>query len=320
MSRSINQNGVVCEFVDELVKVLVSQYAAQIDFILLYGSVVRGEFIKGSSDIDLIIQVTSDEHVSEVYAAATKIFWSLNDTYGMGFDTYLANSRAKSLMDSYLKKAEKKALLFTPIFVLGPNEMDWQHAKVMNEEWKLWSWLLVSSHTTFLKIKHEGQVLYGRDIRPLIPEKWSWWDRWKGLCMPVYLSLIAILIVPILRVYGVKYACKALIWDLDAGLIYLKKLVIQKKRQVEILQEESRLELDVSRIYLLLDRHSPLTIRLMSNRDFIVVERAMELKKHFYQASWSDSILFVWRVSVTVIRINSLVLIKRFIYKLSENE
>ncbi|MDP2974054.1 MAG: nucleotidyltransferase domain-containing protein, partial [Candidatus Diapherotrites archaeon] len=62
-------------FLQEFVSALAEKHAKDIDFILLFGSAARGEFVLGKSDVDLIIQVKSDEKRKEVEAFAEKVFW-----------------------------------------------------------------------------------------------------------------------------------------------------------------------------------------------------------------------------------------------------
>jgi predicted nucleotidyltransferase len=43
----------------------LEEFADEIDFILLFGSAARGEFVLGKSDVDLVIQVKSGSSLSE---------------------------------------------------------------------------------------------------------------------------------------------------------------------------------------------------------------------------------------------------------------
>ena len=61
-------------FLEEFVSGLVGSMEDDIDFILLFGSAARGEFILGKSDVDLIIQTKSDAAVRRIKKFTKSLF------------------------------------------------------------------------------------------------------------------------------------------------------------------------------------------------------------------------------------------------------
>ena len=82
----------VDDFIKDLVDGVRNKYGNKIDFIILVGSAAKDQFVKGASDIDLLIQLKKQEGVEEVKEYATKLFWELDKKHKLGFKTYLANA------------------------------------------------------------------------------------------------------------------------------------------------------------------------------------------------------------------------------------
>lgn len=78
----MNDSQKIQSFLFDLIETLKRKYQKDIDFILLFGSVVRGEFKVGISDIDLIIQlkrsstvVKNNSNLTYFENQVTKIFF-----------------------------------------------------------------------------------------------------------------------------------------------------------------------------------------------------------------------------------------------------
>ena len=62
----------VNNFLKDLVKEITKKYKKDIDFIIIYGSAARGEFIIGVSDVDLVIQTAEIVEVVSEYVNLKK--------------------------------------------------------------------------------------------------------------------------------------------------------------------------------------------------------------------------------------------------------
>lgn len=217
------------DFVRELSNAIGEKFKDDIDFIILYGSAARGEFVKGVSDIDLLVQVKNDEKIQEVKNYANDIFWNLDTKYRTGFDEVFTKN-AKSGVGKVFKSIESKTPLFTPLFVYGPNDLDWINGRVLKKDIAPGASLFVSQYSIFLNFKREGKVYWGRDITKEINVQGTRWEKIKGILIPQYLSVASLVmwLAPVLWKRGIKYAIKAVLYDIDAVLIYLDK--IEKSR------------------------------------------------------------------------------------------
>lgn len=153
-------------FLEDFVGQLARFCGSDIDFILLFGSAARGEFILGKSDVDLVIQVKSDGAVQRVEQFAEPLFWRLDDKHGMHFKRVVSTGEAGSFLEAAVKWLEKQARLYKPFEVFGPDDIDWRAGKVKRLDLLPGAVLVASQLTLFYKMKHEGKILLGRDIRP----------------------------------------------------------------------------------------------------------------------------------------------------------
>jgi predicted nucleotidyltransferase len=234
MARRQDQ-ALVDRFVRELVKDVVRRFPSAIDFVILFGSAARGEFMPGVSDIDLLIQTKQDKHVKIIERAATVTFWKLNKRLRTGFEKSCATKKPRTLAGRVFGTLERRANLYTPIFVFGPNDLDWSTGRVRKPSLYLPAHLIVSQAGVFHKFKTEGKVYYGRDIRKEIQPGFSWWERWKGIMIPQHLAAFALVISPFFPAHAAKYCNKAILYDIDSALLYMNRIGKHSKKQ-KILQ------------------------------------------------------------------------------------
>ncbi len=283
-----NDQELVDKFLTDFISEIVTKFGDKIDFILLFGSAARGEFVKGASDIDLIIQTKKEEDVKVIEDEAEKIFWALDKKYNLEFKKSLSIAQTRNPIESFLHGVEAKAHLFKPIFVFGPEELDWQNAaiKAKRLDWVLGATFLASLSTTFLKMKREGRILFGRDIRAEIHPKLNFWERWKGIWLPFYLAVISILIFPVSAKEGLKLASKAVFWQIDAILLYLGKVTVgQKEQLVEVLEKKLRVPITFAHY----------TLKLLPKWSLEVVRQATEIRKSNFTTPYLTGIVFCFK-------------------------
>lgn len=184
-----------------------------IDFILVFGSVSRGEFIAGISDIDMIIQTKTKAAKGQVSKIAEKIFWETNSACQTRFDEVCSISKTRR----DLEDLEKAVKLYKPFEVIGPNDVDWKNGAIISKELALWSWL-VPKQLFAKKIKIEGRVLFGRNVLDEISPRDFISDKIKALFLPQALSFGAMLISPFLPDRALRYATKAIFYTLENEL------------------------------------------------------------------------------------------------------
>jgi len=190
-----------------------------LDFILLFGSVARGEWKKGVSDVDLIIQVKSQEEIEEVKKKAEDVFWRLDEKHQTQFNKVCSTKESKNVV----KKALGKAKLYVPFEVFGPGDLDWERGKIKKKELAVGAKLIASQAMLFKKMKLEGKILYGRDIRKTIQIKISPWEKFKALLIPHHLAFCSIAIAPFLPKTALQIADKSIIYSVESVLFFLDK-------------------------------------------------------------------------------------------------
>jgi predicted nucleotidyltransferase len=309
MQKSSDQKQVDA-FIDNLVDGVVERYAKDINFIILFGSAAKGQFVKGASDIDLVIQLKKQNKVEEVKEYSTDLFWKLDKKHKLGFESYLANAKAKTFAESFFRQIENNLNLYTPLFVYGPKDLNWEEGKVVRPEWILPANLIVSIGTAFLKFKKEGKVLWGRNIKPEIKVDLSWWERWKGICIPVYLSTASLFILFVFPKQAVKYSIKSVLWGIESALVYMNKLVSKKEKQIERLKKLSALKFDVVSINQVVQLHFSLKYHLITKKEFEIVNSAIKNKREGFEGGIKDAFIFVWNTFVFIIKLNFVAILK----------
>src|SRR3989344_8359958 len=197
------------QFLAELVSKISDKYGREIDFIILFGSSARGEFRKGVSDIDLVIELIRASKRKEIEEFATNVFWELNEKYKTEFEKVLSTVKSKRILDNFLKGVEKEAHLYVPIFVFPPGWLDWEKGRITRFRWKLPAIFFIHQSFIFQRFKEEGKILYGRDIRTQINPKISFWERWKAIQIPFWLSFFSLLVLLLMPKLVFNWATKA---------------------------------------------------------------------------------------------------------------
>ncbi|MCP3686398.1 MAG: nucleotidyltransferase domain-containing protein [bacterium] len=298
------------KFIRELVKEIVKKHKKDIDFMILYGSAARGEFIKGVSDIDLVIQTKDETAVKPINKNSAEIFWKLNKKYKTGFEKSCKKS-SNSLLGKVTRKLEKQAQLFTPLFVFGPKDMDWEKGYINKKDLILGAILIASQPTIFYKFKHEGKICYGRDIRKEINPRFNLWERYKGLVIPQHLIVFAMFIVPVMPRTAVKYCTKAILYEQDSALVYLNEILSMKKNKKLELEKATQFDLETKKLNQIIEFNLSLKYNFVKPKYFGIIEEALDYKRNGFQKGRKKAVSYVFRSLRFVLLLNWSVMIKR---------
>lgn len=222
--RSTDQP-IVDKFLEDFARRL--SVACDIDFILLFGSAARGDWKKGVSDVDMIIQAVNSADKDEVYRVAEDLFWELDDKYGTEFKKVcsIGVEETDSALDKIIKKGQSTARLYAPFEVLCPGDVDWERGELKSGFLKLGTDLVAPKYLLFTKMKVEGKIIYGRNIIQDINPQVNWFDRVKAILVPHHLSLFSVLTSPFSPEIAVKMSIKSAIYSVESCIYYLKKPV-----------------------------------------------------------------------------------------------
>jgi len=303
----MNDQELIDKFIYTLVSKVTAKYSKEIDFIILFGSAARGEFKKGVSDIDLVIQLKEKGKHKEIESYATKVFWELDKIYKTDFAKVLSTKKTSKKDENFLKNIEKTFNFYVPIFVFPPGWLDWTNGRISRPFWKPLAVVLVHQTLIFEKFKREGKVLFGRDIRKDIKPKITFWERWKALQIPLYISFFSVIISPVLVNFSVKYSTKALLFQLDSVLDFLNIKKRKRDQKLESLKNESKSKFELE----ILGFYVKTTLSFIRERDLGLFDKALDIKTKKISLSGVDSYKFVYKTFWFILRLNWSVLAKR---------
>jgi predicted nucleotidyltransferase len=295
-------------FLRDFVKRLAKRYGSEIDFIILYGSAARGEFIRGVSDIDLTIQLRRQKSVPSVKQHAEKLFWEMDRKHKTLFRKVCSAKKPRKLMGKIIKEFEKHTGIYVPIFVFGPDDIDWKNGRYLKKEYKFGAVFFAPAASVFYKLKTEGKILYGRDIRPCIKPKITLWERFKTIMVPFWLSWGAAFIVNFSPKKAVKNASKAVLYEVDAALFYLDYLKTTAKQKK--FRELSEFKFRINRLARFLELNLDIKYNALNPKKFDIIEDALKYKREF-KGSKKSARKFVYRAWAFVNTMNWIVMIRR---------
>ncbi len=292
----------VWQFIHEFRDAVVSELEEKIDFIIIYGSAVRREFVPGKSDVDIVIQVLRDKDVVE--KRASEIFFEIAKKYPeLGFEKSLSVSKKKG---GILEKLEKSTFLYVPVFVFEEGEIDWEKGEISSKNplINLGKHLLVPQRSVFLRFKQEGKVLFGRNIRDEIKIRLTFLDRMRIGLAPQLLSFVGFLISPLLLKKGQGYAVKALLYQVDSLLTALDEYE-QMERSSKIKKSEKILLQDfTTKLSKAIKMQLDYTKGMLKPRDFELFEMASSLKWGEKRLSRGANVWFCLKAWWLILRTN----------------
>lgn len=220
-------------FLREFSSRLSAECGKDIDFILLFGSAARGEFVPGRSDVDLIIQVKGAEAKESVSLFAEKLFWELDEKHKTRLKEVCSIGIGSGLLENLVKGAEEKARLYKPFEVFAPGDIDWKRGFIRRLDLLPGAILVASQLTLLYKMKNEGKILFGRDIRGEINPYFSLWEKLKGILVPQTLAFISISLSLLLPKKAVGYAFKAVFYEMESALMLLEGKIPSRKEAAD---------------------------------------------------------------------------------------
>ncbi len=300
----------VWKFINEFRDRVVVNFSNLIDFIIIYGSSVRGEFVPGKSDVDIVIQILKKEDKEMVEKIATEIFWEVVKKYpSLDFEKSLSTSHEKkrNALTAVLEKIEKKSFLFVPIFVFSKGEIDWKKGEFHsnNPLIKAGQKVLVPQRTVFLRFKQEGKILYGRDIREEIDIQLTIFDRLRLGILPLLLSFIGFVLSPFIPDKSRSYTVKALLYQIDALLTALSDYE-QMQRDEKINKAQKMLLSEFTeRLQKLLFLKLDHTRGILRPMDFNLFQVAVEIKWGSKKLNYFQNLWFAFKAFFFILRSNS---------------
>jgi predicted nucleotidyltransferase len=299
----------VWKFIREFRDKVVPHIKDKLDFIIIYGSAVRGEFVPGKSDVDIVFQVFKQKDKKLVEEKATEIFWETAKKYPeLQFEKSLSVSQHKkrNAITKILEKAERSSFLYVPVFVFVKGEIDWAKGELHSNSplIKIGQQFLIPQRTVFLRFKQEGEILFGRDVREDIKIRLTIMDKLRLGVAPQLLSFVGFMFASTVPKKARGYAVKALLYQVDALITALgeyekiERLKKIEKSQKMLLQEYT--EHFQKLVFLRLD-YTKGSIR---PADFCLFTDAIKIKWGEKRLSYFGTIWFCFKAWFFILRSN----------------
>lgn len=294
-------------FLKEFVQKLTRKYEQELDFILLFGSAARGQFVLGKSDVDLIIQVKDKSKVKEIEVFAEKLFWELDKKHGTMLEKVCSTGVGKNLLENGLKAIEKQTRLYKPFEVFGPKDIDWNKGMIKRLDLMPGAILVASQLTLLYKMKYEGKILFGRDIRKEINPRFTKWEKLKAIWVPQSISFASIFLAFLLPKKAVNYATKAIFYEVESANMFLQgKIPLGKEKLTGFASatEFKTKALDDLRFYI------ELRFNLLGIQKLQFIQRAIEIKKNGFKDGKLKAIRFCIRAFWIIYSSNTIIILK----------
>ena len=299
------------KFLVEFVEEVVTTYGEHIDFIILFGSAAREEFKVGVSDIDLVIQLKDDEKLKQIEDFVKEVFWQLDKKYGTEFEKVLSTVKSKNIVDGLFKKVEETGHLYVPIFVFPPGWIDWERGRFTRPLWRSAAIFFIHQAFILKRFKEEGKILWGRDIRPYIHPNINFWERWKAIQIPFWISLFSVLVLPVSQKKALKYSIKAVLYELDSALDFVDSRAKNRDEKISNLKKTATFSVDIKFLSLYLN----LALSILRTKDLEIFSTASKVKSQELTLTNKEKIRFVWRSFWFIGKTNWSVTIRRIVTK-----
>ena len=315
----------VWKFIYEFRDRVVPSIKDKLDFIIIYGSAVRREFVPGKSDVDIVFQVFKQEDRKYAEEKAAEVFWETAKKYPkLKFEKSLSVSKNKkrNVVTKILEKAEQSSFLYVPVFVFVEGEIDWEKGELhsSNPLIKLGQSLLIPQRTVFLRFKQEGEMLFGRDVRKDINIRLTIMDRLRLGAAPQLLSLIGVMVSIIAPQKARGYAIKALLYQVDSLLTALSEY--EKMERIEKIKKDQKMLLEeyTEHLQKLIFLRLDYTKGVLRPSDFRLFTDAMKLKWGEKKLGYFGTVWFCYKAWFFILRSNiravTLLFLRRFIKKI----
>lgn len=199
-----------------------SPFSKDIISIILLGSAVKGEWIRGESDIDFIVVTKSRECKDNVSAFIEKTIKKLNKKYSMQLEKTTTIYKRTNPFLGFIFNIERAVFFGVPFYVISKEEFDLAHKKIRNAKVLLLASLF--SLDVFLEsLKETAKIIYGQNLLKEIKTNVTAFDRIKILNQQFFVMLASILILPFDAKLALKHAVKCSLYEEEFDLILLHK-------------------------------------------------------------------------------------------------
>lgn len=146
-------------FISEYVNEIIQIYPKEIEFIIITGSISRGDFVLGEGDLDLSIKMKKDEDVAKIKEDAQRIFLKLDKKHKTRFVEATEKAK-KHRLSSIFHQNQKNEY----IIIKGPRKI-----KTISIFQRVFTFLNPVIGYEVSRMRHagiSGKIVYGKYIIP----------------------------------------------------------------------------------------------------------------------------------------------------------
>lgn len=204
---------------DVLVSRLAQEYGPELVSIALFGSASTGEWVKGKSDIDLIIVVRQRSLRNKVENSANRILLEIDKKYDLKLtQTCSTFVKRKNFFINLLYKIENILTFGKPFYVFSIDQIVFEKGVIHDAKIRFITAIFDPVDIFFAKMKYTGLTIYGHDLIGNIRFSSSVIQKARVAFAPFWLLLIGILAFPFDEAFALRHSIKATIWACEDSL------------------------------------------------------------------------------------------------------
>ena len=210
------------DFLDAFIELALKKYNDQILSIILFGSAVTNEWIKGKSDVDIIVVIKDATNKNVIENVLNKIVLDLDSQYKLGLRGSCSTYRtSKNPIMSLFNKIEDFLAFGRPVNVLSRDLIDFREKKIKDLRIKIITTIFTSLTIYLLKLKQSGMTIFGEDlIQELeLPTIVTRMEKMRTAIASIWLLIASFITVIFDPVLSLQHAVKATKWASEDVLV-----------------------------------------------------------------------------------------------------
>lgn len=228
----------LCPFLRDLVSAIISKFGNEIVSVVLFGSATTKEWVRGKSDIDLIVVVKHHNQRKTIENYMGKVFVRLDAKYGLQLvQTCTTYAKDANPIVNFLYRVEDSLVFGRPFYVLSMDQIDIEKGIITDVRIRFITSIFDSQSIFLAKIKQTGVVIYGRDLPSEIKLLPSALDKIRTALAPLWLIIMSLMSFPIDKLFSLNHSIKATIWACEDVLFTLNGPLSTTTEELDTLEK-----------------------------------------------------------------------------------
>ncbi|UCH96277.1 MAG: hypothetical protein JSV88_05325 [Candidatus Aminicenantes bacterium] len=217
-------------FLEELKQgIACSDIARKINSVILLGSVVGKEWVKGRSDIDTIVIVNDKRDKSIVWHFMNEAFLMLDKKHSLGLKKTLLPEKTGNLISNIIYRIH--LFITNPIIVYSIDEVRSNFSGFVDARTWLNRVLFSPINVCLFQMKTTAVTLYGEDHLPTLEVgKTTLFEKIRLLAGKINIALSALIVLPFLPVLAARLLYKISRYEI-ASFFYCNNVILEDERR-----------------------------------------------------------------------------------------